>query len=587
MKKNTLLAIVLSAIVISASMFINYKYFPQQPVLKTDTSEQVIQNSLKDVTVPDTKSIIIETAEGEEDTPLKEYEVETKLIKAVFTNKGGDIISYKLKEHNSADGKGFVEMVKNIREKNRAMSLSLGNDTDSPLDIIFDVKQKTNPDGTQSIVFFKKINIKNSGGEISSLKIAKEYVFLDAEYMFTLNISIENGESDSGSGFNNTGYVLRTAPQIGPDWVPGSDRYEYRKFAAFSNGKMHEIKKIKAGQTKEIEEIAQWAAVYGKYFSLVVLPDEPIQKTLYSMRQTGSETVHDSQIFIIKPPANSGKSSGSYKIYIGPNSDRFLSKYNLPINNPYKLSNTQINMISASGGWLRPLETILKFFLENIYRIIPNWGVSILILTLLMRIIFFPLTKKSSRATRKMQAMQPEIKAIQEKYKGNQQKLNAEMAKFYKEMGHNPLSGCLPMLIQIPFLFAMYRLFNNYFEFRGASFIAGWIPDLSTGDSIWHFGTKLPLLGWTDIRLLPAIYLISQLIYGKITQMPNQENTAQAMNMNMMLYFMPILFFFMFYNAPSGLLLFWTVSNFLMLIQQIIINKALDKEENTKSGKKR
>jgi inner membrane protein oxaA len=182
-----------------------------------------------------------------------------------------------------------------------------------------------------------------------------------------------------------------------------------------------------------------------------------------------------------------------------------------------------------------------------------------------------------------MQEMQPKIKELQEKYKSNPQRMNTEMARLYQEAGYSPLSGCLPMLIQIPFLFAMFALFNNYFEFRGASFIPGWIGDLSSGDSVWRFGFTIPFLGWTDLRILPIIYVASQLVFGKVTQAGPQDNSNPSMQI--MVYFMPLFFFFIFYNAPSGLLLFWTASNILMLIQQIIINKALDKEEATSKKK--
>ena len=188
------------------------------------------------------------------------------------------------------------------------------------------------------------------------------------------------------------------------------------------------------------------------------------------------------------------------------------------------------------------------------------------------------MTKKSSEATQQMQKMQPKIQELQAKYKGKPQKLNEEMAKLYKTAGYNPLSGCLPLLIQFPILFAMYRLFNNYFEFRGAMFIPHWIPDLSVGDSIWHFSTSLPVLGWTDLRILPIVYVISQLIFGKITQTPTSDQ-QQNNTMKIMLYGMPIFFFFMFYDAPSGLLLYWTFTNFLMLVQQLIIKHTMNKKE--------
>ena len=193
-------------------------------------------------------------------------------------------------------------------------------------------------------------------------------------------------------------------------------------------------------------------------------------------------------------------------------------------------------------------------------------------MTILLRLIIYPLTKKSSESSLKMQEFQPRIQEIQTKYKENPQKMNEEMAKLYKETGYNPLSGCLPLLIQFPLSIAMFNLFNNYFEFRGAMFIPGWIPDLSVGDSVASLNFNIPLLG-NQIRILPVIYLVSQLFYGKMT---NASAPAQnASQMKFMMYGMPIIFFFIFYNSPSGLLLYWTVSNILTMVQQIYINKLM------------
>ena len=177
-----------------------------------------------------------------------------------------------------------------------------------------------------------------------------------------------------------------------------------------------------------------------------------------------------------------------------------------------------------------------------------------------------------------MQEHQPELKALQEKYKKNPQKLQEETAKFYQKYGYNPLSGCLPLLIQLPILFAMYRLFNNYFEFRGAMFIPNWIPDLSVGDSVLQFPSPIPFLGWTDLRILPIVYVISQIVFSKITQPPSSDQ-QQNSTMQIMMYGMPIFFFFMFYNAPAGLLIYWTCTNFLMLVQQLIIKGMMNKKE--------
>jgi YidC/Oxa1 family membrane protein insertase len=202
--------------------------------------------------------------------------------------------------------------------------------------------------------------------------------------------------------------------------------------------------------------------------------------------------------------------------------------------------------------------------------------VAILLLTLLVKLVLFPLTKKSSESTLRMQTLSPKIKEIQTKYKDNPTKMNTEMAELYKKEGYNPMSGCLPMLLQIPIFFAMYNLFNNHFDLRGAMFIPVWIPDLSLPESVFNFSPfQIPILGWSDIRLLPFIYVGSQLLSGKITQTPDQKGNSQ---MKMMLYAMPVVFFFILYDVPSGLLLYWIMTNFLSLLQQLFINKYLAKK---------
>ena len=578
MKKNTVLAVVLSTLVIFASMFIQHKFFPPDVVEEKQVQkiEEPTSKNMPIVDIPSSDFV------SEENGGIKEgkYTIETPLIRAIFTNKGGDIISYRLKEYNEVTGENGVEMVKNLTPSNRAFSLALNNTTAMAFDGLFEVKQRETKNG-KAIAFICNVkNVKSETNE-ADFRIIKEYEFSNNDYMFSLTVTLEALASAENMSIENVFYSLRTPAQIGPEWIKG-DRYEYRKFSSFSNGSMKNVK-IKEGEQKTQNEVAQWVAVSGKYFALVVLPEKPIQNTTYSLVTRDDAPLYDSQIFINASPVAGNKRVDVYRVYVGPNSDKFLSKYNVSANNVLGINDAQINMIAASGGILWPLEMLLKFLLETINKLVGNWGVSILIMTLIMRLLFFPLTKKSSKATRKMQEMQPKIKELQEKYKSNPQRMNTEMARLYQEAGYSPLSGCLPMLIQIPFLFAMFALFNNYFEFRGASFIPGWIGDLSSGDSVWRFGFTIPFLGWTDLRILPIIYVASQLVFGKVTQAGPQDNSNPSMQI--MVYFMPLFFFFIFYNAPSGLLLFWTASNILMLIQQIIINKALDKEEATSKKK--
>jgi len=582
MNKNTVIAMVLSGLVIAAAMFVQYKFFPPVPVQQqssaavstTEPQAEVPQNTFVAETAPADFGVLEtpdETVIGEQTVTVK-----TDIAEITLTNRGGDIISYKLLEHNNSKGDSYVEMVKNLTDRNRAFSIALGGAQASALNQFFNVKEET-VNGKQSVGFFKTISVKNQDGSVSSFTLAKRYTFLPDDYMFELAVTVSGDANMKGLNFDNAGYTLRTIPQIGPDWNAKADRYEYRKFFAYIGGKKKETA-LSSNQTKLITDSVPWAGISGKYFSLIVIPSTPAQQILYSAAQPNTDTVQDGQLFFSRPVITSNKVTDVYRIYIGPCSENILSTYNIPSKNNYNYDNLRIDTVAVSSGIWRPLEILLKWLLQFFYKLIPNWGVSIILVTIFIKLIFFPLTKKSSEATQKMQEHQPELKALQEKYKKNPQKLQEETAKFYQKYGYNPLSGCLPLLIQLPILFAMYRLFNNYFEFRGAMFIPNWIPDLSVGDSVLQFPSPIPFLGWTDLRILPIVYVISQIVFSKITQPPSSDQ-QQNSTMQIMMYGMPIFFFFMFYNAPAGLLIYWTCTNFLMLVQQLIIKGMMNKKE--------
>ncbi len=361
-------------------------------------------------------------------------------------------------------------------------------------------------------------------------------------------------------------------PQIGPAFEKLDQRYEYRRYLTFPESKQ---KEERVNGVKTIDYDTKWAAIAGKYFTVIALPDNiPVTYTFSTQDEPGLPAA--SRLFMTRAALSGSKTIDTYRFYIGPKNQKDLAIYD-NADNYFKLRDTRINAVASTSGFWAPLENVLKWILQLFHRVVPNWGVAIILLTLFVKIVFFPLTKKSSETTLRMQALTPKIKELQDKYKDNPQKLNTEMAALYKKEGANPVAGCLPMLLQLPIFLAMYNLFNTHFDLRGAMFIPGWIPDLSRPESIWNFAPfRIPLLGWSDLRLLPFIYVGSQLLYGKITQTPDQKGNAQ---MKMMLYVMPIVFFFILYNVPSGLLVYWIFSNVLTLFQQLIINKYIAKKK--------
>ena len=179
-------------------------------------------------------------------------------------------------------------------------------------------------------------------------------------------------------------------------------------------------------------------------------------------------------------------------------------------------------------GWgpLRPIGKGILWILTNLYEIIPNYGVLLIVFSILVKVVLHPLTRKSYKSTKEMQAIQPLVAELKNKHKGDSQKLNQETMKLYKEHGVNPLGGCLPMLLQMPILFSLFSVFRSTIEFRGAPFVL-WITDLSQPDQLFNLPFTIPLLGWSTFNVLP-ILMGATMIYQQKTmsiQSPSQQKS--------------------------------------------------------------
>ncbi|AHH10617.1 60 kDa inner membrane protein YIDC [Borrelia coriaceae ATCC 43381] len=267
--------------------------------------------------------------------------------------------------------------------------------------------------------------------------------------------------------------------------------------------------------------------------------------------------------------------SDTFYVYAGPRDNGYLDIFNKESLNSFGLSNVEFGM-SVERSLLYFIQVPMQLIMQIFYDVIPNWGLSIMFLTIVVRILIFPLTFKSFRATAELSKLQPKMKEIQVKFKNDPKKLNEEMGKLYREEGVNPLGGCFPILLQLPVFFALYGLVNNFFLLRGASFIPGWIDDLSIGDSIYYFGYKVFV--WTDIRILPFIMMITQLLSTIISSNISFKNLGSQQKF---LYFgMPIMFFFILYDMPSGLLIYWITTNIFTILQQYYIKMNVSERRN-------
>ena len=583
MEKNTIIAVVLSVVVITAYTFIQAKFFPvERPPASPQTieapsaapsGETAAELSAPPQTLPqippDAEDALSPDAGPSALLSQEEHVIiDTPLLRVDLSNAGGDIVSFKLKEHRDSDD--FVEMVFSPLPDSdssavpaHAFRIAFGNLNARPVDSLFYVNRISD-----YVVEFYRDFIDSAG---NGFRLNKRYTFKPDEYMFELAVSLDGGYAIPSLNMNGAAYTLVFGPQIGPRFEKLDGRYDYRHYITYANGKRKE-EKIKDNNTPTIvTSRLSWAAIAGKYFAFIAIPDATQYEIAFSTRaEPGLPAA--SRFYMTRPALTASRTTDTYRFYLGPKSQKNLAVYDTGTNS-FNLREMNRSGAASSSGILAPVETALKWFLTLFYRLIPNYGIAIILLTLLVKILLFPLTKKSSESTLRMQTLAPKIKEIQEKYKDNPQQMNAKMAEFYKQEGYNPMSGCLPLLIQFPIFIAMYNLFNNHFDLRGAMFIPGWIPDLSVPESVFSFAPhRIPILGWSDIRLLPFIYVGSQLLTGKITQTPDQQGNSQ---MKMMLYIMPIMFFFILYNVPSGLTVYWIMTNLLSLVQQLIINKYL------------
>lgn len=580
-----LLAIILSVLVMAGGSWIQQKFWPRQtPPAATQPAATAEKTPAPAPAQPSVTSVAAEApslvlpAEGAEVPSAEQtYTLKTDVMEAVFTNRGGELVSLRLPKH--ADREGVVELIDAKPEEAQAFAVSLGGPNVAPLRELMNYRRIDD----NTVEFWRTFVPAN--GSVNPVTLYKRFTFSPDEYMFRLEIALENSVNQSiPLSKDGYAYTLSFGPRIGPAMLTSGRYADFRRFIAFENGKRKNINPKNGIETADRR--AAWSAVSGKYFTLIVIPDATAYATTYQSRYDREKKPELSSLSFSRPEIKASRQVDSFHVYFGPKSSRELARYDDASKNAFGRTADKLEEVMEGGNILGWLETIMKFFLNFFYKLIPNYGVAIILLTILVKALTFPISKKGALSTARMQDLQPKMQEIQERYKNNPQKMNQEMSEFYKREGFNPMSGCLPMLIQFPILIAMYNLFNNHFDLRGATFIAGWINDLSQPEAIYTFPETIKILIWnmSAIRGLPIIYVASQLLYGKFTQQP-QSGGQNAGQMKFMLYAMPIIFFFILYDVSSGLLVFWIASNILTIGQQIVINKFIhNKRQSSKAS---
>ncbi|MCP4572719.1 MAG: membrane protein insertase YidC [bacterium] len=326
--------------------------------------------------------------------------------------------------------------------------------------------------------------------------------------------------------------------------------------------------KKRQGLKKNVEKVeGRWrgsvhfAGLQSRYFTVVgIVPQEQGEPVEGTIGLSGDQDRMNQTWTIDVPARATGEgdiAAASLDLFIGPQEAALLASYDQGLEKSMDL------------GWklFRPLAEIVLWGLEYMHRYISNYGVIIIIFSVLTKLLFYPLTRKSTESMKKMQDLQPKLKALQEKYKKDKDKLNSATMNLYKEEKVNPLSGCLPLVVQSPVFIALYQALSHTIALRGQPFVL-WMNDLSQPDALTQLPFALPFLG-SDLNVLPILMSVAMYFQTKMT--PTSGAGGQMAAMNTM---MPLIMVFIFYNMPSGLVLYWLVNTVMQGYQTWRIHQA-------------
>lgn len=275
-----------------------------------------------------------------------------------------------------------------------------------------------------------------------------------------------------------------------------------------------------------------------------------------------------------------------FRVFAGPFDKNILKTVDNSFSDPASGGNPDFVNVQSTHGWFttitKPFSQFLFILLEFFHTLTGSWGISIILLTIVLRLLLFPLNNWSMKSTAKMQKISPKVKALQDKYKKDPKRSQMEVMSLYKREGVNPFGGCLPMLLQFPFLIGMFNLLKTSFQLRGASFIPGWINDLSAPDVLFTWQYPIPLIG-TSFHLLPVLNGVLMFIQQRFTSTATMKkaSTDQEKQQRFMGNIFAIVITFAFYNAPSGLNIYWISNLLLGILQQWLVNKRIAAKSST------
>lgn len=549
MEKRLILAIVLSFLVLALYQMVFLKNKPQtepqlEPQAQTRVPVQPAAPEVKPVessAPPETPSEKAEPSELAEAGAEQQVLVDTTLYQAVWSNRGASLRSWKLKAHRD-ENKEELELVPRRAAEVGKFPFFLETQ-DGELD-------KT-ANGVLFIPSTSGLNLADGqSGELkfsysdgNNVKIEKAFIFIGGTYDFDVRVSVwKEGRSVEPR--------VIWGPGIGNP-VVSSKRQQFSVgsgVAVLAAKRVYRINERKYKPEASAFNFADWAGYEDNYMTALFITQAQ-QGTAQFLREVRDEKTADFFLSVSVPQ----------KAFIGPKDFDRLRAFG---HEAKKIINF---------GFFGAIAEILLISIKFIHRYIPNWGFAIIILTFLIKIVFFPLTYSSTKSMAKMQELQPKIKALRAKYKKAKQdinqrrQMNEEMMKLYKEHGINPAGGCLPILVQIPVFWGFFRMLVVAMEFRQSPFIL-WIKDLSVHDPYY---------------VTPILMGATQFISQKMT--PTSADPAQAK----MMLIMPVIMTVFFMNFQSGLVLYWLTNNVLQIGQQYIMNRMMAKKKRESHGQRK
>jgi YidC/Oxa1 family membrane protein insertase len=548
----------LIAIVLSAAVFLVWQFFfvdrdaVHKTAKKTEqppaSTEQV--QPAKPQAAEQEDTVIKTTGAGEAAVAKpalqgKIITVDTPLYRAKISEEGAGFTSFILKDYRETVAKDSP-LKEIIPQQSAFETVLVGYDGKSLAGLdnaVFsanlDVDTLSVKEGSQQITF--------SWTSKQGVIVEKTYSFTPGSYVIGLDVTVKNG---SDLNIQDKLYVALRGG------IPNThQRYGFEGPSAFINDHLEEVKIKDIAEKNTYAGSFKWIAIQDRYFITSIIPNhvEEGSMRLYVKEDKLLETQYLNPVSDIRPGT---QHTYQYSLFFGPKSMKVMRAVGHDISKALNFG--FFDIIAKPCVWL----------MNKLYSVIPNYGIAIIILTLLIKIVLWPLGSKSYKSMSEMKRIQPLMKEIREKYKDDKKKMNEEVMGLYRTYKINPLGGCLPMVVQLPVFFALYRMLYQAIELRHAPFFL-WIVDLSAPDRLGHFAIKhVPFMEPPyGIPVLTIIMGASMLLQQKMS--PPMGDPTQAK----MMMFMPVIFTFIFINFSSGLVLYWLTNNILSIAQQHYIQK--------------